>query len=45
MIVMASGTDLIVIFLGLEVMSISVYVLAGAWRTQPRSNEAAMCEG
>jgi NADH-quinone oxidoreductase subunit N len=42
MIVMASGTDLIVIFLGLEVMSISVYVLAGAWRTQPRSNEAAM---
>ncbi len=42
MIVMASATDLIVIFLGLEVMSISVYVLAGAWRTQPRSNEAAM---
>ncbi len=42
MIVMASGTDLIVIFLGLEVMSISVYVLAGAWRTQRRSNEAAM---
>jgi len=42
MIVMASATDLIVIFLGLEVMSISVYVLAGAWRTQLRSNEAAM---
>ena len=42
MIVMASATDLIVIFLGLEVMSISVYVLAGAWRTQPRSNEAAL---
>jgi NADH-quinone oxidoreductase subunit N len=42
MIVMASATDLIVIFLGLEIMSISVYVLAGAWRTQPRSNEAAM---
>jgi len=42
MMVMAAGTDLIVIFLGLEVMSISVYVLAGSWRTQARSNEAAM---
>ncbi|TMA79166.1 MAG: NADH-quinone oxidoreductase subunit N [Deltaproteobacteria bacterium] len=42
MIVMASATDLILIFLGLEVMSISVYILAGAWRTQMRSNEAAM---
>ena len=42
MIVMVSATDLIVIFLGLEVMSISVYVLAGAWRTQLRSNEAAL---
>jgi NADH-quinone oxidoreductase subunit N len=42
MIVMASATDLVVIFLGLEIMSISVYVLAGAWRTQLRSNEAAM---
>jgi len=42
MIVMASATDLIVVFLGLEIMSLSVYVLAGAWRTQLRSNEAAM---
>jgi NADH-quinone oxidoreductase subunit N len=42
MIIMASATDLILIFLGLEVMSISVYILAGAWRTQMRSNEAAM---
>ena len=42
MTVMAAATDLIVVFIGLEVMSISVYVLAGAWRTQPRSNEAAM---
>ena len=39
MIVMASGTDLVVIFLGLEVMSISVYILAGAWRTQRRSSD------
>jgi NADH-quinone oxidoreductase subunit N len=42
MIVMASAADLILIFLGLEVMSISVYILAGAWRTQLKSNEAAM---
>ena len=42
MMVMTSATDLIVIFLGLEIMSISVYVLAGAWRTQLRSNEASM---
>jgi len=42
MLVMAAATDLIVVFLGLEAMSISVYVLAGAWRSQPRSNEAAM---
>ncbi len=42
MIVMASAVDLIVIFLGLEMMSVSVYILAGAWRTQVRSNEAAM---
>jgi NADH-quinone oxidoreductase subunit N len=42
MIVMTSATDLIVLFLGLEIMSISVYVLAGAWRTELRSNEASM---
>jgi NADH-quinone oxidoreductase subunit N len=41
-IVMASSADLILIFLGLEVMSLSVYILAGAWRTQLRSNEAAL---
>jgi NADH-quinone oxidoreductase subunit N len=42
MITMASANDLIVIFLGLEVMSIAVYVLAGIWRQQIRSNEAAL---
>jgi NADH-quinone oxidoreductase subunit N len=42
MMTMAGATDLIVIFLGLEVMSIAVYVLAGAWREQIRSNEAAL---
>jgi len=42
MVLMASATDLIVIFLGLEVMSLAAYVLAGIWRGQLRSNEAAL---
>ncbi len=39
---MASGTDLMTIFLGLEVLSISLYVLAGLFRNQERSNEAGL---
>jgi NADH-quinone oxidoreductase subunit N len=39
---MASGTDLMTIFLGLEVLSISLYVLAGLFRGQLRSNEAGL---
>ena len=39
---MASGTDLMTIFLGLEVMSISLYVLAGFFRGQVASNEAGL---
>jgi NADH-quinone oxidoreductase subunit N len=42
MAIMAAATDLIVIFLGLEVMSIAVYVLAGIWRQNVRSSEAAL---
>jgi NADH-quinone oxidoreductase subunit N len=42
MMIMAAATDLIVIFLGLEVMSIAVYVLAGIWRRNLRSTEAAL---
>jgi len=42
MVLMATATDLIVIFLGLEVMSMAAYVLAGIWREQLRSNEAAL---
>lgn len=42
MVLMATSLDLIVIFLGLEVMSIAAYALAGIWRTQVRSNEAAL---
>jgi len=41
MMLMASGFNLIVIFLGLEVMSISIYVLAGIMREDKRSVEAA----
>ena len=42
MITMASSFDLIVIFLGLEIMSVPLYVLAGLNRNSPKSNEAAM---
>ena len=42
MMLMASGTDLMTIFLGLEVMSISLYVLAGFNRANMKSNEAGL---
>ena len=42
MMLMGSAADLIVMFLGLELMSVSFYVLAGIWRTNVRSNEAAL---
>jgi NADH-quinone oxidoreductase subunit N len=42
MMLMAAAGDLIVVFLGLETMSIAVYVLAGLRRRDPRSNEAAI---
>jgi NADH-quinone oxidoreductase subunit N len=42
MIVMAAANDLIVFFLGLETMSVAVYVLTGMWRSNSRSSEAAM---
>jgi len=41
MMVMAAGADLMVIFLGLELMSVPVYVLAGVDRRRARSAEAA----
>jgi len=41
MSLMASGTHLIVIFLGLETMSIAIYVLAGMLREDRRSVESA----
>ena len=39
---MASGYDLIVLFIGLETMAISFYILTGFLRHQRRSNEAAV---
>src|SRR5881392_1786802 len=42
MMFMASGSDLIVMFLGLETMALSFYVLTGFLRREKRSNEAAL---
>jgi NADH-quinone oxidoreductase subunit N len=41
MMLMAQATDLLVLFLALETMSIAVYVLTGMRRDQPQSTEAA----
>ncbi|MFQ5707783.1 MAG: NADH-quinone oxidoreductase subunit N [bacterium] len=41
MVLMASGTNLLTIFLGLETLSISLYILAGFKRSESRSLEAA----
>lgn len=40
-VVMGAANDLIVLFLGLEIMSIAVYVLAGIHTRRARSGEAA----
>jgi NADH-quinone oxidoreductase subunit N len=42
MMLMASGNDLVVIFLGLETVSIATYVMAGLRRGDLKSNESAM---
>jgi NADH-quinone oxidoreductase subunit N len=42
MIIMVSSRDLLVIFLGLEVLSISSYALAGLKREDEKSSEAAV---
>ncbi len=41
MMLMATATDLLLIFLALEVLSLAVYVLTGIRRDSPRSTEAA----
>jgi NADH-quinone oxidoreductase subunit N len=42
MMIMAGGIDLITIFIGLETMAISFYILAGFIKPNQRSNEAAV---
>ncbi len=42
MMCMACGYDIVLIFIGLELMAISTYVLVGFLRSDRRSNEAAL---
>lgn len=42
MMFMAGAVDLVTIFVGLELMSISTYILVGLLRTHKKSNEAAL---
>jgi NADH-quinone oxidoreductase subunit N len=42
MMCMASGKDIILLFIGLELMAISTYILVGFLRRDKRSNEAAL---
>jgi NADH-quinone oxidoreductase subunit N len=42
MMCMASGFDIVLIFIGLELMAISTYVLVGFLRNDRRSNEGAL---
>lgn len=42
MMFMSSGLELITLFIGLETMAMSFYVLAGYLKPNPRSNEAAV---
>jgi len=42
MMLMASARDFIIVFLGIELMSLSLYILCGIKKHDPRSTEAAM---
>jgi len=42
MMLMAKANDLIIVFLGLETLSISIYVLVGFLRTNLKSNESSL---
>lgn len=42
MMFMASGNDLVILFLGLETSSLATYVMAGLRKSDLRSNESAM---
>jgi NADH-quinone oxidoreductase subunit N len=39
---LATGTDMITLFVGLELMALCFYIMVGFLRTEKRSNEAAM---
>lgn len=40
--IMVSGTDLLIIYIGLELQALSIYVLTGFLKANARSNEAAL---
>lgn len=42
MMMMAAALDLIIVFLGIELMSVCLYVLAGFFRKRVKSNESAL---
>ncbi len=42
MFLMIWGNDILIIFIGLEIMSICFYILAGFLRKRPKSNESAL---
>ncbi len=42
MMLMAGAADLMIIFLGLETFSLAIYVLAGFFRNQVKSNESSL---
>ncbi len=42
MVILVMAADLVTVFLGVETMSLGVYVLTGSWRRNPKSSEAAM---
>lgn len=42
MMMLGAAADLVTIFLGIETMSLAVYVLTGSWRRSAKSSEGAM---
>lgn len=42
MMILAQATDLVTVFIGMETMSLAVYVLTGSWRRSAKSSEGAL---
>jgi NADH-quinone oxidoreductase subunit N len=42
MMLLSAATDLVIVFLGIELMSLSLYVLAGLFKRRPEASEASM---